>query len=204
MGVLMQRYNNYYILPRADAKKAKISVPFSFYGIIVTWFYIGCFRIAPGTLGSIASYPLYYLMIEGSSTRKELVLSLAVLVIVLAILGIWAISRFQRVTKTFDHSCVVIDEVVGMLLTITLSYEWLGDLARWARDNYLDGMHVRDIIFLLALMVFRYFDIRKPFIIRYVDRHVKNAFGVMLDDVLAALFASGVICIANMLLQKFI
>ncbi len=199
----MARYSNYYIRPLMHAKQAPVIIPFAFYTLIATWFFIGRLRIAPGTLGSIAAYPVYYIMAEGSTTLRELELSLAITTAVLCLMGIWAISRFQRTTKTFDHSCVVIDEVVGTLLTVTISYTWLADLARWLQSNYFVSMRVRDLIFIIGLVVFRYFDIRKPLLIGLVDRNVKNAFGVMLDDLLAALFASGTIYIAYLLLQKF-
>jgi phosphatidylglycerophosphatase A len=202
----MYRKNNkygYYVRPFLHAKNAAIEAPLTFYTLVATWFFIGRIRFAPGTMGSIAAYPIFYLMIEGSTTRYELQLSLLVCVLFLTILGTWAISRFQKVTKTFDHSSIVIDEVIGTLLTIAISYTWLVELVRWLIPFFQLDLKVRDGIFLLGMLVFRYYDIRKPLIIGYIDRMFKNAFMVILDDIFAALFASGVIFIGFIILQKF-
>jgi phosphatidylglycerophosphatase A len=202
----MYKKNNrygYYVRPFLHAKNAAIEVPLTFYTLVATWFFIGRIRFAPGTVGSIASYPIFYLMIEGSTTRYELQLSLLVCILILTILGTWAISRFQKVTKTFDHSSIVIDEVIGTLLTIAISYNWLAEIVRWMIPFLQLDLTIRDGIFLLGMLVFRYYDIRKPLIIGYIDRMFKNAFMVILDDIFAALFASGVIFIGFIIIQKF-
>ncbi len=170
------------------AKYMKMKIPFSLYTLIATWFFVGRIGIASGTLGSLAFYPLYYLILLHSADNSQVVTYLWITTIVLFLLGQWAITVFQDKTKTFDHSCIVIDEVIGMSLTLAISFQWL--LALSGNYSILFGIPSANLTFFIAFIVFRFFDIRKPLFIRYVDRYYKNPFGVILDDLLAACFAS--------------
>ena len=186
----MRRHNKYYDLSYiTNSKNVKISPPFSWYTIVCTWFYIGRIPIAPGTLGAIAAYPLYYLLLISSLDANQAIYSLFIVLIFLTIISHFAIKKFQKVTNTFDHRSIVVDEVIGQLLTLAISFKWLYSISTWINLPYHD-LHVS---FVIALIAFRYFDIKKPFFIGYIDRRWKNSFSVLLDDILAALLASCVI-----------
>lgn len=119
---------------------------------------------APGTVGTLLGFPLYWLLLSLSLAQQWLVLS------ILFLLGIWCCEFTGRALGVSDHGAIVWDEVVAMaavLLTVPTNVYW--------------GV--------AAFVLFRLFDIWKPFPIGWVDRRVKGGFGVMLDDVLAAVMA---------------
>lgn len=119
---------------------------------------------APGTFGTLAAVPLYWLLSDAT-----LLLYLAV-VIVAAALGIWLCGYTARALGVHDHPAIVWDEVVGYFITMLAApagWQWL----------------------LLGFVLFRLFDILKPWPIRWIDRHVHGGFGIMLDDVLAGAMA---------------
>lgn len=120
---------------------------------------------APGTFGTLAAVPLWYLMAQ-TSLPVYLVLTLAAFVI-----GIWLCGRTSRDLGVHDHGGIVWDEFVGYWITmIAVPADWI-----WA---------------LLGFILFRLFDIWKPWPIRPVDRRVHGGLGIMLDDVLAGVFAA--------------
>jgi phosphatidylglycerophosphatase A len=132
--------------------------------LLATWWGVGFCPLAPGTVGTLAAIPLFFL------------LSLLPLWVYLpCVLGIglvacWAAGRAEQIFGEQDHRAIVIDEVVGFLAVMTaLPPTW----------PYL----------LTGFCFFRIFDILKPLPIRFVERKVKGGYGVVLDDVLAALYA---------------
>ncbi|WP_341503113.1 phosphatidylglycerophosphatase A [Gallaecimonas sp. GXIMD4217] len=119
---------------------------------------------APGTFGSLAAIPLYLLMMH---LPWPAYLGLTLLAMVL---GVYICERASRDMGVHDHPAIVWDEVVGMLITLFLApqgWQWL----------------------LAGFVIFRFFDILKPWPIRWCDRKVHGGFGIMLDDVLAGLFS---------------
>jgi len=122
-------------------------------------------RKAPGTWGSLAAIPLYaallYLM------PPALIVALCVPVFVL---GVWACEKTSQNLGVDDFGGIVIDEIVAMWLVLAVApATWWG----W----------------LLAFALFRFFDIIKPWPIGWCDARLKGGLGVMVDDVVAALFA---------------
>ena len=119
---------------------------------------------APGTFGTLAAVPLYLLL-------AQLPLPIYLLVLVLAFgLGIWLCDKTARDLGVHDHGGIVWDEFVGFWLTMVAAPAgWL-----WI---------------LLGFLLFRLFDILKPFPINWFDRHIKGGMGIMLDDALAGSFA---------------
>lgn len=127
---------------------------------------------APGTVGTLLGFPLYWLLMTLPLAQQWLG------IVLLFLLGIWCCEVTGRALGVSDHGAIVWDEVVAMaavLITVPLSWGW------W----------------LAAFACFRLFDIWKPFPIRWVDQHVKGGTGVMLDDALAALLAVLVLQLAQ-------
>ena len=124
----------------------------------------GLSPVAPGTAGSVLGV-LLYLPLSG--------LPLAVYLGITALLfaaGVWLCARTSKDLGVHDHGGIVWDEVVGFLITmIALPREW-----PWIVCGFL---------------LFRFFDIVKPWPIRWLDRHVGGGLGIMLDDLVAGLFA---------------
>lgn len=119
---------------------------------------------APGTFGTLAAIPLYILISELSWP-----LYLAVLVLSF-LLGIYLCEQASKNIGVHDHGGIVWDEFVGFWITLfMIPFEW-----HWL---------------LLGFVLFRFFDIVKPFPIKWLDRQVKGGFGIMIDDVIAGFYA---------------
>lgn len=124
----------------------------------------GAAPYAPGTVGTLAAIPLYLLL-------APLPMHLYLLVTAaLFALGVWACHSTARSFGVHDHGGIVWDEFVGYLLTMTAAPQgWQWPLA--------------------GFVLFRLFDILKPWPIRWLDRRVPGGFGIMLDDLAAGAYA---------------
>jgi len=125
---------------------------------------------APGTVGTLAALPLYWLLAE----HPLYWLWIAAFVVV----GIWACQVTGRNLGVHDHGGMVWDEIAAFLMV--LPFAPVAELGGWAAYG-------------LAFALFRLFDIWKPFPIGWLDARVPGGFGVMLDDVLAAVYA--IVCL---------
>lgn len=122
----------------------------------------GLMPIAPGTWGTLAAVPIY-LLIAGMGTGLYFMITLLAF-----LMGIYICQRVTRDIQIHDFSGIVWDEVVGYLLTMFLApfeLSWM----------------------VIGFILFRLFDIWKPYPIKWVDMHVQGGLGIMLDDVLAAI-----------------
>jgi len=119
---------------------------------------------APGTLGTLAAIPLYWLL---SNTGASLYIAIT---FTLFLLGIHICRMTEKKIGIQDHSGIVWDEVVGLLVTMTLvTPSWLA--------------------LTVGFLAFRVFDVLKPWPIRWFDRKVHGGFGIMLDDLIAGVMA---------------
>ncbi|MDZ7802814.1 phosphatidylglycerophosphatase A [Thiohalophilus sp.] len=120
---------------------------------------------APGTAGTLVAIPVYLLLIE-LSPIAYLLLSLFLLYI-----GIHLCQATARRLGVHDHPAIVWDEIVGYLLTmVAVPFDWVWIVA--------------------GFVLFRLFDVWKPWPIGFLDRRVSGGIGIMLDDLLAAVYAS--------------
>ena len=138
--------------------------------IFPTLFGIGYSPIAPGTIGSIFSIVFLYFLIKFVSYSFLVIIFLIILFTALKL-----IEKYSNLLKSHDSSTIVIDEFLGIFLII-LFYDYL----KFTNDF---------IMFLLILILFRFFDILKIFPINWVDKNIKNSFGVVLDDLLAGVYS---------------
>lgn len=183
-----------------NAKNARINPPFSWYTLIATWFYIGRIPIMPGTMGSLGCFPIYYFVVSHMDSANVMPM-FWMFFIPLFFVGWYAVSKFEDNTATHDHKSVVIDEVLGMLLVFCLCFPQAYSLAK-ILHQFINIKPVYSC-FLIVFVVFRYFDIRKPLFIGYVDKHLRNSLSVILDDLLAGAFTFVTIYVANLILGKF-
>jgi len=124
----------------------------------------GAMPVAPGTFGTLVAIPVYLVL-----APLPLVFYAAVVTGML-LLGIWLCHVTARDLGVHDHSGIVWDEIVGYLLTMTAAPPgWMWIVA--------------------GFILFRLFDILKPWPIYLADRKVGGGFGIMLDDVIAAVYA---------------
>lgn len=131
----------------------------------VTFFGVGFLRPAPGTWGSIAGWIVAILILNYLSPTTLFLAS-----ILLTLMGISAVDRYEKLTKTHDSSHIVIDEVAGVFLAVSVAAQGL-------------------ISSILALVIFRILDISKPSIIGTIDKKIGGGLGVMGDDVVAGFIA---------------
>ncbi|MBM4208913.1 MAG: phosphatidylglycerophosphatase A [Gammaproteobacteria bacterium] len=125
----------------------------------------GLAKKAPGTCGTLAALPLYLLMVN----TGNLVYSL--LTFIVTVSGIWICGIAAEKLGEHDFNGIVWDEVAGYLITLLwIPFSWQAVL--------------------LGFGLFRIFDILKPWPIKAVDRKIKGGFGIMFDDVLAAILAN--------------
>lgn len=136
--------------------------------LLATWGGVGLLRPAPGTWGSLCALPFGWLAIATGGP------GLLMMMIFIAFgAGLWAAHIYADASGEHDASSVVIDEVVGQWIALVLL-----PLSLWT--------------FLLAFALFRAFDSVKPWPIRWLDKNVSGAFGVMIDDVAAGVAALAV------------
>ena len=133
---------------------------------------IGMVPIAPGTFGSITAWIIFVYLSHFISMINMLILT-----ILFFILSIWICSEASKDLENKDHKSIVIDELVGM---------WIALLPVLVIAN---SQYERTVYALAALVLFRLFDILKPFPISYFDRNYKNGFGIVIDDVISGLIA---------------
>lgn len=172
---------------------------------IVTFFGVGnLFKSYPGTIGSLIAFPLCYLILYLTtftqaifplvSTNKAVIS--AVLAFILAfsflfIIGIYFTSVYIKNETRSDPKEVIIDEIVGQMLVIILCSFSVIFVSYSNIPKHLSNKIINVIfLFIMPFVLFRLFDIFKPWPINWVDKNIKGAMGIMLDDILAALFAS--------------
>ena len=146
--------------------------------LFLTFFGSGLSPVAPGTVGTLAAMPIGLLVVFYLGAN-----SLTTLTIVATIIGILEINKYEKNGGIHDDKQIVIDEAVGVWLTIAITY---GGISLW-KDPY--AIYVAAI---LSFLSFRLFDIWKPSTIGYIDRKVKGGLGVIGDDLLAG-FAAGIL-----------
>jgi phosphatidylglycerophosphatase A len=136
---------------------------------------------APGTFGAIEGVGIFLLTLLLHLSSGQHFALLVVLNVLLFALGVWASKRTCAISNLEDPSQVVVDEISGQLIALTpLAF----------------GLSTAGVI--LAFILFRLFDIVKPYPIRKLE-HFPNGFGVMLDDVLAGVYAAALVWLVSSL-----
>ena len=144
---------------------------------IALGFGAGLVPVAPGTAGTLVAYPIFFLLFSALALWAQLAV-----VATLFALGVWACAVTGRNLGVVDHGAIVWDEVAAMLLVLVFTpfgWAWYG----------------------IAFAIFRAMDILKPFPIRLADRKIKNGFGVMFDDLLAAIYSIAILLILERLMH---
>jgi phosphatidylglycerophosphatase A len=153
---------------RLTARQVALGTPT---GFLAFGFGAGLSPLAPGTAGTLVAVPFALALRSIDQTVMWLLL------VVLFALGVWVCDRATQKLGVHDHGGIVIDEMVGYWLTVALvpsGWGWL----------------------VAGFFIFRFFDILKPWPIGYLDRSVRGGFGIMVDDVLAAVYSMLVLAIA--------
>jgi phosphatidylglycerophosphatase A len=132
---------------------------------LATGFYIGKIPFAPGTFGTIIGLPLCFVL---AGLKLPLAIGCTALLIVIAV---WIANGAEKLLKKKDPGCIVIDEIAGLAVTFI-------------------GLPFNLTTALIGFIIFRILDIAKPFPIRTLDKRVSGGVGIVLDDVVAGIFAN--------------
>jgi phosphatidylglycerophosphatase A len=146
----------------------------------LTFFYSGLCPKIPGTAGTIAGACFGWIILKILPVS-----TLFLLTVLISVIAISIINRYESVANTHDSAHIVIDEVVGVWLAMCISADFLA----------VTGSQVGAIQLLIVIIFFRFFDILKPSFIGRIDRNVKGGLGVVGDDLLAGVFA-GIVSVA--------
>lgn len=148
----------------------KLTLRNSYY-LLATGLGSGLSPIIPGTMGSLIALPIWYFLLY------PILQPWYWLVIILSFLiGVFLCSNVSNYLKESDPGRIVWDEFVGMWITL----------------SFLNTVNLTWII--LAFMLFRIFDMWKPWPISWCDKNIKGGLGIMLDDVVAGV-VSGILCV---------
>ena len=144
--------------------------------LFVTFLGIGKIKKAPGTFASLLTTILLFLFFHILDIPSNII---AFVIVVIFLYSFYAINNFTKDLSNKDPKEIVIDEVIGQSIPLYL-YEISHNTAK-DFDNSLK-------FYLLIFVLFRFFDIVKPFPVNYFDKKFKNSFGVIMDDVSAGLY----------------
>jgi phosphatidylglycerophosphatase A len=133
--------------------------------LLATGLGVGHSPIAPGTLGTLLAIPIYYFLSEIPFPLYEITL------IGFFFLAVWVSEKTEAVFGKKDDQRIVIDEMMGFFITML-----------WVPKTPL--------FILVGFILFRFFDILKPFPIRRLEKRLKGGWGVVLDDVMAGVYAN--------------
>ena len=159
--------------------------------LFVTCFGIGSIRFAPGTITSLITtiflYSLFYIINLSSN-------AILMILLIVFIYSFYAVSEYIKYNENKDPKEVVVDEFIGQSIPIFL-YEVAHGSAKESHEAVL--------FYLYIFILFRYFDIKKPFPVSFFDKKFKNSFGVIMDDVIAGLYVVLTLIIFMIIKSKF-
>lgn len=146
---------------------------------LLAWgFGLGLSPVAPGTAGSLLALPVLYLAVLADVPQAPWLVGFGVL----ALLAWWICGASARLLRAHDHPGIVLDEVVGMLVAGTPVLGAFGGVPL-----------PLPVALALAFVLFRLFDILKPWPISWFDRKLSGGFGILFDDLLAGALAAAVL-----------
>jgi phosphatidylglycerophosphatase A len=149
--------------------------------LILTMFGVGYSKFAPGTVASFITSLIFIFFYIFQINILLLILGVSLIFI----FSVYSIDRFKNSFDEIDAKEIVIDEFIGQAIPILTIYNFIG------KNNNSNFIFYTMIAFLL----FRLFDILKPFPINKIDKNMKDGFGVILDDIVAGFFSAIVLII---------
>ena len=159
--------------------------------LFVTCFGIGSFRYAPGTVTSLITTVFLFSLFHIINLSSNIIL---IILLLIFIYSFYAVSNYIKGNDNKDPKEVVIDEFIGQSIPIYL-YEVSHGTIKDPQEAIL--------FYLYIFILFRYFDIKKPFPVNFFDKKFKNSFGVIFDDVIAGLYVVLTLIIFMIIKSKF-
>jgi len=153
---------------------------------LASLFGIGFVPVMPGTVASLATLPLVWLLLRIGQYKGLIIGTLIILAV-----SYFVVAIALKYTKDdHDPSFIVLDEVIGQLITFFL-------------PALIWGAKLHFALYPAGFLLFRFFDILKPFHVGWVQKNVKGALGVILDDIIAALYATLILVVIAALINIF-
>tara|TARA_B100000767_G_scaffold150024_1_gene141281 strand:+ start:687 stop:1193 length:507 start_codon:yes stop_codon:yes gene_type:complete len=159
--------------------------------LFVTCFGIGSFRFAPGTITSFITTIFLFSLFHIINLSSNIIL---ITLLVIFFYSFYAVNEYIKDNEDKDPKEVVIDEFIGQSIPI-----YFYEIAHETTKNSEEAA----LFYLYIFILFRYFDIKKPFPVNYFDKKFKNSFGVILDDVVAGLYVALTLIIFMVIKSKF-
>ena len=154
---------------------------------ILTMFGIGYFKYAPGTAASFVTCIIFYLLYASSFYLGQGKIYIVCILLIILVYSIIIIDKLSYIFKKKDPEEIVIDEFIGQSIPLTpyffhrfFSIEEVYFFFGWPFLGWI----------IISFILFRFFDIVKPFPINVVDKKMKNGLGVMLDDIIAGIYST--------------
>ena len=148
----------------------------TFNSLFVTLFGLGQIKFIPGTLGSLATTVILYYLFHTLNISQNIIL---IGLIIIFFYSFYAVSSHIENNENKDPGEIIVDELLGQSIPI-----YLYEISHGTTKDEGEAI----IYYSLFFILFRYFDIMKPFPISFFDRNFKNSFGVIMDDVCAGFF----------------
>ena len=148
----------------------------NFNTLFVTMFGLGKIKIIPGTFGSLATTILLYFLFHIFNISSSIILFFLIVIFIISFI---AVGYHIKNIENKDPSEVIIDEFIGQSIPI-----YIYEISHGTEKTPDEAI----IFYIISFVLFRFFDIIKPFPINYFDKNFKNSFGVIMDDVCAGLY----------------
>ena len=148
----------------------------NFNSLLVTMFGLGKIKFIPGTIGSLTTTILLFYLFHSLNLSPNVIL---IGLIVVFIYSFYAVSTHIKNSKNKDPGEIIIDEFLGQSIPI-----FLYEISHGTTKENDEAA----IFYILFFILFRYFDIMKPFPVNFFDKNFKNSFGVIMDDICAGLY----------------
>jgi len=144
--------------------------------LFVTFFGIGTIKYAPGTITSFITTIFLFSSFHILKIPNNLILFI---LFIIFFYSFYSVDEYIKNNSEKDPKEVVIDEVIGQSIPI-----YLYEISHGAVKSSQEAL----LFYLYIFILFRFFDIKKPFPVNYFDKEFKNSFGVIMDDVIAGLY----------------
>jgi len=144
--------------------------------LFVTMFCLGKIKFIPGTVGSLATIIILYFFFHIIHVSSNLILFGLIIIFILSFL---TVSAYIKDNENKDPREVIIDEFIGQSIPI-----YLFEISHGTEKS----SHEAIVFYCVCFILFRFFDIVKPFPVSFFDKNFKNSFGVIMDDVCAGLY----------------
>tara|TARA_Y100001935_G_scaffold130388_1_gene108046 strand:- start:854 stop:1357 length:504 start_codon:yes stop_codon:yes gene_type:complete len=148
----------------------------NFNTLFVTMFGLGKIKIIPGTFGSLATIIMLYIFFHLIKISSHIILLFLISVFIYSFI---AVASYIKESENKDPKEVIIDEFIGQSIPI-----YLYEISHGTQKTSDEAV----IFYSICFILFRFFDILKPFPVNFFDKNYKNSFGVIMDDVCAGFY----------------